>query len=368
MTYKVIKGFTGRIGKKIVRMVAEHPDMEFVGGLVYHPEKDGMDLGELAGIAPLGVKATSDLDAICAMEADVVLLNNSQHDWELIAKLLRSGKNIVTNNGAFYVRHQPERELLESACQEGRSSIIGTGNTPGLINECVPLFMTGFSVDVRRIFCKEATYPLTFFMAGDAAAQSGGEAVGLGLPFHPSMTSTESALARSYHWFYEQPAHLVANAFGFEFDRCACTDVKIGVVQNDTYVPELDYTFRAGTVGGWRTQHTGFVKGEPWYTYECENVWVLGLEGMRSAADEPEFTCEIHGTPSLKMALSTTPLGGLRSSENVLEINAARMVNLVPFIVGAAPGCRSILDAPFDINSWARVAGQQRLSPRALRR
>jgi 2,4-diaminopentanoate dehydrogenase len=41
--------------------------------LVHHEEKEGRDAGDLAGINPIGVAATRDVDALVAPRADCML-------------------------------------------------------------------------------------------------------------------------------------------------------------------------------------------------------------------------------------------------------------------------------------------------------
>jgi 4-hydroxy-tetrahydrodipicolinate reductase len=61
------------MGRAIVRVAKEHADVEIVGGACALDATDaGRDLGELAGVGPLGVAATADLEA-ALLGADVVI-------------------------------------------------------------------------------------------------------------------------------------------------------------------------------------------------------------------------------------------------------------------------------------------------------
>jgi hypothetical protein len=48
-------------------------DLQLVGAKVYSDDKNGADVGTLAGRDPIGVSATTDVDAIRALDADCVL-------------------------------------------------------------------------------------------------------------------------------------------------------------------------------------------------------------------------------------------------------------------------------------------------------
>lgn len=71
--YRVIQWGAGANGSALIRGIAAHRDLELVACRVYGPAKDGVDAGELAGIAPLGVPATTDRYQVLETPADVVL-------------------------------------------------------------------------------------------------------------------------------------------------------------------------------------------------------------------------------------------------------------------------------------------------------
>ena len=61
------------VGQEAIRGVVAHPELELVGVWVHSDDKVGRDAGELAGIEPLGVTATNDVDALVALGADCVV-------------------------------------------------------------------------------------------------------------------------------------------------------------------------------------------------------------------------------------------------------------------------------------------------------
>ena len=63
MTIRVVQWTTGNVGKQTVAAIAANPGLELVGCYAWSPDKVGRDVGELCGIAPLGVTATDDVDA-----------------------------------------------------------------------------------------------------------------------------------------------------------------------------------------------------------------------------------------------------------------------------------------------------------------
>ena len=58
----IVDGACGRMGRMLTSLVTRQPDMELIGATEYlaHPQI-GADVGEVAGIGPLGIKIVEDL-------------------------------------------------------------------------------------------------------------------------------------------------------------------------------------------------------------------------------------------------------------------------------------------------------------------
>src|SRR5262245_20877657 len=70
--YRVVQWSTGEVGSIAVRVLAARPDLALAGVWVHSAEKAGRDAGELVGIGPLGIAASSDADALLATAPDCV--------------------------------------------------------------------------------------------------------------------------------------------------------------------------------------------------------------------------------------------------------------------------------------------------------
>ena len=150
MTTKVIQWATGVTGSHAVRAIAAHPDLELVGVLVYSDQKVGRDIGEVVGIGPIGVTATSDRDAILALDADCVLhmsqmAPDPRQHLDEICRILESGKNVVSTalSDLIYpvVMGTDVVERLEAACKVGGVSFHGTGIEPGWASVALTLIV-----------------------------------------------------------------------------------------------------------------------------------------------------------------------------------------------------------------------------------
>src|SRR5690606_21063954 len=118
---RVIQWATGSIGQISIRHFAENPDFELVGVWVSSDDTHGKAAGGLAGIAPVGVTATTDVDALLALDADCVNYAPLYADVDVMARILRSGKNIVTPVGFVYPKALDPAVVakIETACVDG---------------------------------------------------------------------------------------------------------------------------------------------------------------------------------------------------------------------------------------------------------
>lgn len=128
--YRIIIWGPGDMGGRALRTALLSPQQfEVVGVKVFSPHKNGVDIGELVGLPPVGVKATTSKKAILALDADCVihtpttpaLLKGSDQD---VLDLLASGKNVVS--GASH--HNPSMHNWLSESQSALSVLRTVGN------------------------------------------------------------------------------------------------------------------------------------------------------------------------------------------------------------------------------------------------
>lgn len=65
----VVNGATGKMGREVVKVVAQAEDMTLIGAVDRNPTVLGEDAGEVAGCGPVEVPVTNDLEAILAAAA-----------------------------------------------------------------------------------------------------------------------------------------------------------------------------------------------------------------------------------------------------------------------------------------------------------
>jgi hypothetical protein len=159
---RVIQWATGGVGRAAIEGILDHPELELVGCWVHDPKKAGQDAAALAGRPPCGVRATNDVDAIVATPADCVLYSPRVANPKEIARLLESGKNVVTPLGWFYPFHSTNVANLEAACRKGSATLHGTGIHPGGITERFPLVFSALSRAITHVRAEEFSHIRTY--------------------------------------------------------------------------------------------------------------------------------------------------------------------------------------------------------------
>ena len=88
MVTRVVVCYTGGVGSQVIRLLAGDPAFQVAGVLVHHEEKEGRDAGDLAGIGPIGVAATRNVDALVALRADCMLWHGLTWEPQVVARFL----------------------------------------------------------------------------------------------------------------------------------------------------------------------------------------------------------------------------------------------------------------------------------------
>lgn len=166
MTYRIIQWSTGNAGRWALRSAIQSPDLEIVGVWVHSPQKVGVDAGVLAGLDPIGVPATDNMDDLLAREADVVCYTASGdlRPTEALAdicRILESGKNVVATSLVALTHISPMNESmarqLEAACTSGGTTVLFSGIDPGFAIDLVPAALLTAAHKSTRSGCERSS-------------------------------------------------------------------------------------------------------------------------------------------------------------------------------------------------------------------
>jgi hypothetical protein len=339
MAIRVVQWGSGNVGRASIATVAGRPDMEIVGLLVNSPDKVGRDIGQLAGIADMGITATDDVDEIIALDADVVLHmplpslvygDDPGADLDNFCRLLASGKHVITTVGYMYpnVYGDEIMERLVDACATGGVAFHGTGANPGWFGDLLPLLMSGLSLRIDQIAVQEISnfqyYPSPEIMF---------EMMNFGRT--PEEFAARSGRHRTWlDGLFTEAVQMVADGIDAEIDEVA-SEMETWIATDD--LATAAGTVEAGTVAGQRWQWRAMVDGRA--LVHQETVWRM----HRDAAPqwpEGDWSIRITGEPDMQLTLPHA------WNRDVLGSTAAHAINAIPYVVNAGPGVKTFLDLP----------------------
>ncbi|MGE5210896.1 MAG: dihydrodipicolinate reductase [Acidobacteriota bacterium] len=336
---RVVQWGSGNVGRSAIATVSSRPDMEVVGLFVKNAAKVGRDAGELAGVGDIGVIATDDVDAILALDADVVLHmplpslvygDDPGADLDDFCRLLASGKHVITTVGYMYpqVYGAEVMRRLEHACEAGGTAFHGTGANPGWFGDVLPLLMSGLSLRVDRIGVQEISnfqhYPSPEIMFDM-------------MNFGRTPDEFEERSGRHRSWLdglFTEAVQMVADGIDAPVDEITS--------EMETWVTDRDLataagTVAAGTVAGQRWQWRAMAGGDA--LVHQETVWRMHRD---VAPDWPEgdWSIRISGEPEMHLSLPHS------WNRDVLGSTAAHAINAIPYLVEAGHGVKTFLDLP----------------------
>jgi hypothetical protein len=331
MTIRVAQWTTGRIAGYAVRAVLAHPQLELVGAYAWSESKSGRDVGELVGLEPLGVTATSDIDELISWKPDVVLYMPLIWDVDHMVRLLEAGINVISTanfiTGHSYGDEQMQR--LHRAAEQGGASLYGSGVNPGMANALALTVASGVA-NLRRISIWEAADCSSY------ESKETWEALGFG---KPADTPGLAEMAKLRQLVFMDSVEMMAAALGVELDEVtyrldlavATEDVDLGYME----IPK-------GTVAAQKGVWTG--------VYHGRALIEVGLTWWLTTKMEPDFSSnqhghviEVMGTPSFRVDSEI-----LRPEPPELpdygSETAHPAVNAIPAVVAAKPGLVTLAD------------------------
>jgi hypothetical protein len=306
--YRVAQWATGAVGKIALRHFLENSAFDLVGVLVTNPDKVGKDAGELVGLPPSGVLASDDPEAILALDADCVHFAPLVADIDMVCRLLRSGKNVVSPLGPFYpiARYRDDVEKIEAACRDGGVSFHGSGIQPGYIADIVPLTLSRLMSRIDHIRVSEivdyAIHPSHWM-----------EAMGFGR--YPEELRANPRRSPEAGHYISQSLAMCVEGLGKTLERIT-TEIDYAVATADiTYATGV---IKRGAVAGQHYAWTGWVEGKPFITAYA--IWVVGTEDIEPnwGTGNNCYTVVIEGDPGLQLTLEgTLEADGKRSNPGI---------------------------------------------------
>ena len=347
MTKRVVLWGTGFVGKMLIAEIARQPEFELVGVGVHDAAKVGQDAGELAGIGPLGVACTDDLEGLIALRPDALAhygptAAQADENIRVIGAFLRAGIDVVSTAMTPWVwpksKWNPPNwiEPITEACEEGGASCFTTGIDPGFANDLFPLTLMGLCSEVRSVRALELLDYTNY--EGDYETE-----MGIGRPpEHKSILEIPDVLVLA--WGGTIP--MMAEAAGVQVDEITTTWDKW---VTDHAIETARGKVEPGAVAAIRFTINGMIGGEPRICLEHVN-----RVGAGSAPDWPTgnqndvYRVEIVGTPSItqETAFRFTDGSGRDAAAAGCLATGLRALNAIPAVNDLPPGWVTPLDLP----------------------
>lgn len=327
---KVIIWGLGAMGSGMADMLLKKKGVEIVGA-VGRGSKVGKSMYDFIkterGDRPDVIIGTPE-DVIKEGAADVVLAATDSFTktaFERLKFILEKKINVVSSaeEMAYPIAQSPdEAKKLDEIAKANGVSILGTGINPGLIMDLLVVTMTGCCEEVDHIVARRVNSLSPF---GPAVM----EEQGIGITKEEFEEGVRTGHLSGHVGFHES-IHMVADAIGWNVEKVTTTMEPI-MTDVDRKSP---YGFaKAGNVAGCAMKGFGYVDGE----LKIEMDHPQQIEPEQVGVQTGDYVI-IKGTPNINMVNSPEVPGGIGT--------IAMCVNMIPHIINAKPGLKTMLDLP----------------------
>lgn len=334
----------GDAGCIIIREACRLPEFEIVGVFVFQEQKDGVDAGALAGINPIGIKATRSWEEFLAIDCDVVvhtaLDSPATPPLSTYIRLLEAGKNVLTTHPYSYLpaRDKSFGDEIKAACQRGKATFHAGGLNPDFMTQRFTTLLTGLSNDVKQIKIEE------YFDCADQKNAGLLKVIGLGGVPDETIDENSPAIWYQKHYNYQMIQHL-GEEFGVKISRIG-GDKQVFAAPQDITRPVMN--IKKGETGRISYTSTGYLEDDTPFISITITYFFDTL--MRPEHLEPDNTyiVTIEGRPSTRTVLSIRPSYLTEAKEMGNEpaapayfTFAVTILQAVSVVVAAPPGFKA---------------------------
>ncbi|KLU58882.1 hypothetical protein CEB3_c49000 [Peptococcaceae bacterium CEB3] len=329
---KVVQMGLGPIGNRVTEILAERSDIEIIGAIDSDPAKEGRDIGLLAGLAPQGIKVTSDVNQVLgAKDVDAVILTTTSSlakTYDQLVKLLPYGVNVVSSCEELSYPWESNAELarkIDELAKEHNASVLGTGINPGFMMDFLPIVMTGLSRNVRKVVVERIQdassrrLPFREKIGAGLTLRKFNERVKEGTLRHVGLSESVQMMAGSLGWKLDSTEDIISPIMA---ERQSQSQIETGTeTETQAQAAESDKVLGVQQIG------RGLVGGDAIITLV-----------FRAAIGEPNARDRIviDGTPAIDLVIK----GGVNGDVGTCAI----LVNAIPAVVEARAGLRTMVN------------------------
>ena len=311
----------GAMGGGIAKVLLEKKGVEITGVCDIHPARVGKSIFELLGVERgerRDVTVCDDINRVAARgAADICVIATDSFTKKVFPKIklvVENGINVIctAEEMSYPKANQPElAEEMDRLARANGVSILGTGINPGLMMDLLAVCLSGCMTDVQSVQCRR---------------------VNSLSPFGPAVMEEQGVEDGSLagHVGFAESVGMIAEALGWKVDKFE-QQMKPIVTTVDRKSP---YGFaKAGDVAGVNMTGQGYVNGE----LKIDMIHPQQIEPEMEGTHTGDYIV-LKGTPNVSMAINPEVDGGIGT--------IAMMVNMIPHVINARPGLKTMLDLP----------------------
>lgn len=330
-TVKVIIWGLGAMGRGMADMLIRKQGIEIVGAIDIGDKLGKSMFDYLEGDNPYDhdVIIKDRDETITDKAADVVLICTDSFTAKVFDKVkfsLEKQINVITTAEQMSYPQAQEPELakeMDRIAKENGVSVLGTGINPGLIMDLLVVCLTGACISVDEVEAKRVNNLSPF---GPAVMEEQG--VGITQEdFDAKMA--EGSLAG--HVGFHESIHMIADALGWKLSEPVSQSMSPIMSKVDRKAPYAEV--KAGNMAGVDMRGEGKVDGQ----VKINMIHPQQVEPQLEGVSTGDYIT-IKGEPDISMAITPEVPGGLGT--------IAMCCNMIPHIINAKPGLRTMLDLP----------------------
>ncbi|WP_219105916.1 2,4-diaminopentanoate dehydrogenase [Austwickia sp. TVS 96-490-7B] len=327
---RVVVWGLGAMGGGMARLIAAKEGLALVGGIDTRSEYVGRDVGDVLDLGrTLGVTVTDEPTSVLhADQVDCVVIATTswvREQMDDLRTILSAGINCVSiaEEMSCAVAQNPElAEELDALATAHGVSVVGTGVNPGLSMDTLVVALTAGCHDVTAI---EATRVNDLSPYGPTVMRTQG--VGL-TPEEFDKGVADGSV--DGHIGFPESARMISDAIGLGVDRIEQRrEAIVSSVRRET--PHI--VVEPGMVAGCKQTLLGYRGDEVVLTLVHPQQVLPELEGQGTGD-----YITIKGVPEIHMQITPEYAGGTATK--------GIAVNVIPHIVQASPGLKTMLDLP----------------------
>ena len=322
----------GAMGGGIAKVLLEKKGVEITGVCDIHPARVGKSIFELLGVERgerRDVVVCDDINRVAARgAADICVIATDSFTKKVFPKIklvVENGINVIctAEEMSYPKANQPElAEEMDRLARANGVSILGTGINPGLMMDLLAVCLSGCMTDVQSVQCRRVNSLSPF---GPAVM----EEQGVGLSIKAFEQGVEDGRLAGHVGFAESVG-MIAAALGWKVDKFE-QQMKPIVTTVDRKSP---YGFaKAGDVAAVNMTGQRYGNGE----LKIDMIHPQQIQPEMEGTHTGDYIV-LKGTPNVSMAINPEVDGGIGT--------IAMMVNMIPHVINARPGLKTMLDLP----------------------